>query len=329
MKSLRFFCILLMTLLFSTIGFAKKTDSVLYNNPIIHVGLPDPTVIKSNNGLFYLYSTGRNIPIYCSKDLLNWEKVGNAFSNNTRPNFLENGDLWAPDINYIKGKYVLYYTQSKWGEYVKNGIGVAISDKPEGPFEDLGKLFTSEEIGVRNSIDEFYFEDKGKSYLFWGSFYGIYGIELSDDGLSVKPGATKIQIAGTFMEATAIEKRNGYYYLFGSAGSCCKGADSKYHITYGRSKYLFGPYLTKDGKRLLENNYETLIYGNDSVAGPGHQSRLVSDDKGQDWLIYHGYLKSNPKKGRVIFLDRLEWIDGWPVVVGHQPSSESVCPYLN
>ena len=76
---------------------------------------------------------------------------------------------------------------------------------------------------------------------------GIFGIELAKNGLKIKRKAKKVQIAGTFMEATAIEKREGYYFLFGSAGSCCDGADIKYHITYGRSKSLFGPYLTKDG----------------------------------------------------------------------------------
>lgn len=304
------------------------SDSVIYRNPVINRCLPDPSVIRAHDGLFYLYSTGRNIHLYSSEDLVNWHEIGNVFSNDGRPSILDGADIWAPDINYINGKYVLYYTQSKGGEYHNNGIGVAVSDSPTGPFVDKGKLFTSDEIGVRNSIDEFYFEDDNKKYIFWGSFYGIYGIELSDDGLSIKPDAEKVKIAGTFMEATAIEKRNGYYYLFGSAGSCCKGANSKYHITYGRSKKLFGPYLTKDGKSLMDNNYEILLLGNDVVAGPGHQSRLVTDDNGQDWIIYHGFIKKNPKRGRVVFLDKIEWIDGWPVLLDQQPSSESIRPFF-
>jgi arabinan endo-1,5-alpha-L-arabinosidase len=48
---------------------------------------------------------------------------------------------------------------------------------------------TVNEIGVQNSIDPFYIEDDGKKYLFWGSFRGIYAIELNDDGLSLKPDA--------------------------------------------------------------------------------------------------------------------------------------------
>ena len=84
-------------------------------------------------------------------------------------------------------------------------------------------MFRSNEIGVQNSIDPFYIEDNGRKYLFWGSFRGIYGVELKEDGLAVKLGAEKKQIAGTAYEGTYIHKRNGYYYMFASTGTCCEG----------------------------------------------------------------------------------------------------------
>lgn len=71
-------------------------------------------------------------------------------------------------------------------------------------------------LGLQNSIDPFYIEDGGRKYMFWGSFRGIYGIELTADGLKVKSGADKKQIAGTAYEGTYIHKKNGYYYLFAS-----------------------------------------------------------------------------------------------------------------
>src|SRR5690606_40531778 len=58
---------------------------------------------------------------------------------------------------------------STWGD-PNPGIGVAVADQPAGPFIDHGKVFTSDEIDVPNSIDAFYFEEKGEKYLFWGSF---------------------------------------------------------------------------------------------------------------------------------------------------------------
>ncbi len=327
-------------LIYISPGFNSNNDKIFdrgindkqnyYNNPIIKRSLPDPTVIKAEDGNFYLYATEdiRNIPIYKSEDLINWQFVGTVFTEKNRPSFFSRGGLWAPDINYIKGKYVLYYVMSKFGERVNNGIGVAISESPEGPFRDLGCMFTSEEVGVKNSIDAFLFEDKGSYYLFWGSNFGIYGIQLNEDGLSIKKHAKKVQVAGNNIEGVAIEKRNGFYYLFASAGYCCSGDKSSYHIVYGRSEKLFGPYITKHREKLLDKKYELLLKGNSRVAGPGHQSRLIIDEEGQDWLIYHGYLRDNPSKGRVVFMDRIEWNEGWPHIINFEPSSSSLCPVL-
>lgn len=299
-----------------------------YTNPVINTSLPDPTVIRADDGYFYLYATEdiRNLPIYRSRDLTDWQFVGTAFTDDTRPQWNKKGNMWAPDINKIDDKYVLYYSKSEWGGEWTCGIGAATADRPEGPFTDHGPLFISSEIGVRNSIDQFYIEDNGHKYLFWGSFHGIYGIELSDDGLSVKPGAVKKQVSGTFMEGTYIHKRGKYYYLFGSAGTCCEGARSTYRVTYGRSENLFGPYVDKKGQRLLDNHYEVMLHGDDTFVGTGHNAEFVTDDLGQDWILYHGYKKAEADDGRVVFLSRVDWKDGWPEVAGSVPEKENVKP---
>lgn len=299
-----------------------------YTNPVINTSLPDPSVIRADDGYFYLYATEdiRNLPIYRSRDLVDWQFVGTAFTPETRPQWNKKGGIWAPDINKIGDKYVLYYSKSVWGGEWTCGIGVATADRPEGPFTDHGPLFISKEIGVQNSIDQFFIEDNGHKYLFWGSFRGIYGIELSDDGLSVKPGAEKKQISGTFMEGTYIHKRGKYYYLFGSAGTCCEGAKSTYRVTYGRSENLFGPYVDKKGQRLLDNHYEVLIHGDDTFVGTGHNAEFITDDYGQDWILYHGYKKAEADDGRVVFLSRVDWKDGWPEVAGGVPAKECEKP---
>ena len=276
------------------------TGENIYKNPVVNYSLPDPTIIRADDGYFYLYATEdiRNTPIYRSRDLVNWVFLGTAFTDDTRPTFEPRGGLWAPDINYIGGQYVMYYSMSVWGGEWTCGIGVATADRPEGSFTDRGKLFRSNEIGVQNSIDPFYIEDNGKKYLFWGSFRGIYAIELSDDGLSVKPGAEKQRIAGTAYEGTYIHKRNGYYYLFASIGSCCEGINSTYTTVVGRSENLFGPYLDKQGRPMMENHHEVLIRKNQKFVGTGHNSEIVSDKAGQDWIFYHAFSTDNPK-GRV------------------------------
>lgn len=301
----------------------------VYYNPVINYSLPDPSVIKGEDGYFYLYATEniRNLPIHRSKNLVDWEYVGTAFTNDTRPDFEPKGGLWAPDINKIGDKYVLYYSMSVWGGEWTCGIGCATADKPEGPFKDHGKMFRSNEINVQNSIDPFYVEDGGKKYLFWGSFRGIYGIELSDDGLSIKKGAKLRQVAGTAYEGTYIHKKDGYYYFFASIGTCCEGLKSTYTTVVGRSKKLFGPYVDKSGKKMLDNHHEVLIHKNDAFVGTGHNSEIVTDKTGNDWMFYHAVSTKNPG-GRVLMMDKVDWKDGWPSVIGNSPSIEAERPEM-
>ena len=148
------------------ISCGSKKEMPTYANPVIDMSLPDPTIICTDDGTFYLYATEdtRNVPIYSSANLIDWKFVGTAFTDSTRPDFEPRGGIWAPDINLIAGKYVLYYSMSEWGGEWTCGIGAAIADHPEGPFTDCGKLFRSNEIGVQNSIDPFYIEENGENF---------------------------------------------------------------------------------------------------------------------------------------------------------------------
>ena len=300
-------------------------QTVTNRQPVIDMSAPDPTVIRAEDGTFYLYATEdmRNVPIFHSANLVDWKLVGTAFTDNSRPKWLPKGGIWAPDIQRVGGKYHLYYAKSVWGGEWDAGIGVAVSNSPAGPFVDRGCMFTSKQIGIQNCIDPFYIEDGGKKYLFFGSFHGIYGVELTADGLHVKQGAKPREVAGTFMEATYIRRRGGYYYLFGSTGTCCEGARSTYRITIGRSKSLFGPYVDKAGQRLLDNHYNILLDKDDSVLGPGHNAGLITDDAGNDYMFYHGFKASDPDAGRVVWLSRIVWADGWPSVMMEKGSQKN------
>jgi len=301
--------------------FTLYYKNVPYSNPVSNTSLPDPTIVRGKDGWFYSYASEdtRGMPIMKSKDLTNWIWTGlRVFSDNTRPDFLKDGGLWAPDINYVNNKYVLWYSLSLWGEEHTNGVGVATADNPEGPFTDKGKLFTSDEIGVQNSIDPALFvnEDGSKS-LFWGSLRGLYMIEMNNDGLSIKQGVVKQKVAGNGMEGVYIYKRGNYYYLFASAGSCCNGVNSTYHLVVGRSANLAGPYVSKSGNSLLDGNYTNVIEGNSSFAGPGHCSQIFTDSDENEWILYHAIGKRNTTQysSRMLMLDRLYWDSGgWPYV---------------
>ncbi len=298
------------------------TEEGSYNNPVIGTDAPDPSVIRAHDGKFYLYHTG--VGVHRSDNLVNWTRVGNAFTSN--PNWEPGGGVWAPDVNYINGKYVMYYSLSVWGGEWTCGIGIATSDTPEGPFTDRGKLFRSNEIDVQNSIDPCYVEENGRKYLFWGSFRGIYAIELSDDGLALKEGAVKQQVAGTAYEGVYIHKRGSYYYMFASWGSCCNGFDnSNYTTVVGRSASLLGPYVSKSGERMMNNKHEILIQGNNEFKGTGHNSGLITDSNGDDWFFYHAY-KRGGGNNRMAMMDKITWVNDWPVVNNGTPTSKSKMP---
>lgn len=305
----------------------NKTQAQSFQNPIINEDAPDPTCIKARDGYYYLYATGAKT--FKSADMIHWQRLDNFFTQEGRPSFVRGVRyIWAPDINYINGQYVMYYALSKWGGEDSCGIGAAYSKTPQGPYTNIngnGKLFRSFEIGVRNSIDPFYIKDHGRNWLMWGSFSGIYAAELSKDGLSLKePDKNPIQIAGKAYEGTYIYKRKGYYYFFGSIGSCCEGAKSTYKTVVARSKKLLGPYVDKSGRPLLEDNHEILLHGNNRWAGTGHNAELIRDKKGRTWMPYHAYDMQNPKKGRVVLLDEVKWDkDGWPYVERNQPATHA------
>ncbi|MDR1809262.1 MAG: family 43 glycosylhydrolase [Prevotella sp.] len=310
----------------------QRDLSAFFLNPVLEEDVPDPSFIRVGNE-FYLYGTGGITSIYKSANLVIWEYVGQAMNSSDKPTFVPSGSMWAPDINYFDGKYVLYYALAQWGQN-NPGIGVAVSDRPEGPFKSVendGKMFLSDEIGVNNSIDPCFVEDNGKKYLFWGSFSSIYATELTEDGLRVKDKNVKTKVAGNAYEGVYIHKRGMFYYLFASIGSCCAGESSTYTMVVGRSANLLGPYVNKAGGEMGYDHHEVLVSRNNRFVGPGHNSEIITDDVGNDWIIYHAYLRGRTDEGRVVLLDRVEWDgEGWPFISNGYPAERSdILPVFN
>lgn len=318
-----------------------------YQNPVFEPDVADPTVIRGGDGWFYAYGTENTwtdgvhhlVPVLRSRNLIQWQYVRDAFAS--RPTWkTTGGGIWAPDVTYMNGRYYMFYSISTWGDS-NPGIGLAISNTPAGPFTDQGKLFDSSSIGVTNSIDPFFFQtasgDSIKSYLFWGSFNGIYGVELSSNYKTTV--GEKFKIAGNAFEASYIYENDGKFYFFGSLGSCCEGVNSQYHVNVAVATSLKGPYYDKSGKTILNDGQvgSAFLSGSQSLGwvGPGHNSKIVTDDAGNNYFIYHAIDVSKPTLPggatcRPMMMDKINWINGWPEIASGVPGKGlRVAPVIN
>ena len=322
---------------------AETTDTASgvakYKNPILEVDCPDPAVVREGSSIYIFGTGGRTYRID------DWEEGPIQLPDVLRSNSwgASPTNIWAPDVYKIGNTWNYYYSNSVWGGEDTAGIGVMTSSSLEGPWIDKGKIFDSQEIGVANSIDPVVIQDDGHVYMAWGSFRGLYIVELNEDGTALKNPETaaqeKVLIAGIVgnwnggtYEGSYIRKIGEYFYYFGSQGTCCAGVNSSYHVKVARSRSIFGPYVDSHGVDMLgENRGELVIKGDQNVAGPGHMS-LLQDDNSDWWMFYHGYEKTNPTLGRVVFMDKLLWDDnGFPYVVSHKPSygKNLTAPVLN
>lgn len=326
----------------SRVNYINKT----YQNPLnfykqdgskYFVNAADPDVLKADDGYFYMYCTNTYCemgnkgmqydrgPIFQSKDLINWTWVGSVFDGH--PQALNWGDkdagVWAPSVIKVGNHYNYYYSLSLWGDS-NPGIGVATSLTPYGPWTHYGKVLDSNLSGVKNSIDpQPIYDEDGKLYLIWGSFYGIGAVELTDDGTEVFWGINNIKDHLYWIiddnsngqmdininyEGSYIIKRNDSYYYFGSQGTCCDGVNSTYRVKAGKANKLLGKYYGSDGKTLTDEtgSYGDLVVGpSEEVAGVGHNT-VVEDYEGEFWLFYHGFdVNGEYPNERTIFMDKL------------------------
>lgn len=317
-------------------------EVILFSNPVWkNSSCADPSVLRVGD-VFYCYSTDNNCNILRSEDLVNWKKVGTAFTKDTRPAWMLRDDgskpfIWAPCCVCVDGKYHLYYSVSKGIGLDASGFGVAVSDSPEGPFVDQGPIVQKNDgCGTGGNIDQFYWEEGGVKYIIWGSHQGIFISELTDDGLALKqPGSPDgiTTIIGPGWEAPYLYKKGGYYYMFLSKGTCCKGEESTYNVQVGRATSLMGPYRNKKGEDLLEvKGSFKMLESNAYAVGPGHNAEIMTDDAGDEWFIYHSYVRGYADEyKRVLFVDKLTWDEeGWPVLNGGKgPSATAPAPKFN
>lgn len=159
-------------------------------------------------GRLYLYGTYCNdssiFHVYSTDDMKNWIDHGGVFSVSD-VKWIKTNSLWAPDCVCVNGVYYLYYSIPS-GE-----MGVAKSEKPFGPFEDLGKINVE-------GIDPSVLIDDGQAYLFWGQMNGVRSAKLKDNMMEIDESSITqpltIEEHGIH-EGSSVRKINGkYYYVY-------------------------------------------------------------------------------------------------------------------
>jgi arabinan endo-1,5-alpha-L-arabinosidase len=328
----------------NTAVFAQSSQGLnrkipLYQNPVFDSDFPDPTVIRSTDGLFYAYATqtfingtSYNIQVARSADLENWERLGDALP--VKPAWAnQTQNFWAPHVSQIGGTYYMYYSadpNSRTGLC----LAVATATNPAGPFTDKGEPLRCG--GGFVNIDPMAYDDPqtGKKLLYWGSgFEPIKVQELADDRLNFAANSQPVNLIfpinspdpnmyRDLVEGAWITFRNGYYYMFFSGDDCCTSAH--YAIMAARSRSATGPF------EILPENNGVIIKGNNKWLGPGHNS-VVRDDKAVDWLVYHAYHADDRNRGRVMIMNRLVYgSDGWVRAETGAPTDEvRIAPFVN
>jgi len=307
----------------------------------------DPAVIRGDDGTWYAYGTSdplkagetvpRLIPILRSGDLVHWTYAGDAFAG--RPAWATPAaGLWAPDIRRIGGRYVLYYTvtDTTLNPGDDSAIGVATAPTPLGPWTDSGGPIVAPRPapggGFLWTFDPAHLVDAGGGqWLYYGSYFGgIFTVPLSADGLRTAGTPTQVTIDNRY-EGAYVVRRDGWYYLFASAANCCAGPTTGYSVFAGRSRSPVGPFADRAGVSLMTSRVggTPVIQPNGNRwIGTGHNA-VVTDQTGQDWLVYHAIDRDAPYLNepyginrRPMLVDRLDWRGGWPTVRDGQWASD-------
>lgn len=322
----------------------QEARGPFYSNPVIKTNCPDPSIIdnRERDGYFYAYSTqnGANgtqtvvyLPVWRSRDMISWELVGNAFGGLERPWWVSDSRIWAPDINYINGKYVLYYALGCWDESDRSASGVAWSDSPAGPFTDVGMLVDYETQGVGNSIDPNFFDDGDHNTSSGAVSAPSLEYSLSSCPPMASPSRReprRSRSAPAWKVPTSTSVAAGTTFSAPRAPAAA-GPRALTMVVVARSKNVLGPYVARTGLLLPTAASATRSSpGSALLVGPGHNGEIITDDAGQDWIVYHAFSKVNNYNGRSLCLDKIFWTeDGWPYFSLNTPAISGYGPVLS
>ena len=299
---------LLLTTVIGIAGYAALAHT--FTNPVIPGFYPDPSICRVDSDYYLVNSTFQyfpGIPVWHSRDLVNWEQIGNAIDRTDQVDLSKAvswGGLYAPTIRYNDGLYYMINTNTS-----KGGNFFVTAENPAGPWSDPVWL---EQGGIDPS---FFFED-GKCYFTSNPNDGIYLCEIDPaTGKQLTPSQLIWKgTGGRYPEGPHIYKKDGWYYLLISEG----GTEHAHMITIARSKDIYGPYESNPNNPILTHCNQ--LGQLNPIQGTGHADIVEAPD-GSWWLVCLAFRPQqgmNHLTGRETYLAPVEWNpEGWPVVNGN------------
>lgn len=284
-----------------------------YRNPVLKGFNPDPSICRVDDDYYMTTSSFEyfpGLPIYHSKDLVNWKQIGHCLTRDSQLNLHKvnaSGGLYAPSLRYKDGVFYVICTNVSAG-----GNFYCTATDPAGPWSD--PIW----VDIKSIDPDIFWDDDGKTYFVT---QGDEGIRITK--IDIKTGEVLSPerlvwggIGGRFPEAPHVYKKDGYYYLLLGEG----GTEYAHSTTIGRSKYLFGPYESCPLNPII--THCNRIGQGSPIQGVGHADLIQTAD-GSWWAVFLGFRVTQPYSyyhilGRETFLAPVDWPKGgWPQVNGN------------
>ena len=296
-----------------------------YQNPILTGFYPDPSITRAGNDYYLVNSTFTyfpGIPIFHSRDLVNWTQIGNAIHRPEQLNFDSLGisrGVFAPTIEHHNGTFYVLNTCVDCG-----GNFVVTATNPAGPWSD--PVWIRDVGGIDPSL---FFDDDGKAYLLnndapigkplyeghravWIRQFDPRTLRTMDSANVIINGGVDIKTKPIWIEGPHITKVNGWYYLTAAEGGTAVGHSQ----VVLRSRNVRGPYVPHTRNPILTQR--NLDPNRPSpVTSAGHAD-MVQTPNGEWWTIFlavRPYEGDFYNTGRETFLLPVRWVDGWPVIL--------------
>ncbi len=265
--------------LLTSIAASAQKDTT--RNPIIRNKFTADAAAMVYKDTVYLY-TGHDVPpekkggyemhdwlCYSTTDMVHWTEHPSPL--NVKNFAWAKDDAWASQVIERNGKF-WWYVAISHGTIHGKSIGVAVSDKPTGPFKDArgsaiitNDMTTDTKISWDDIDPTVFIDDKGQAYLFWGNTI-CYWAKLKDNMTELDGPINQLKLPH-FTEAPYIHKRKGWYYL-------SYAYEFPEKIAYAMSRSLEGPWEYKGIINEIAGNSNT-----------NHQS--IIEYKGKWYFIYH------------------------------------------